>query len=138
MLLRVPDGGGVDRRLVLALRPERSVSRDDPVRTGTGIRGARAAGASPSQGRHLLVPEQIRRPDLNRFALAPCGKDHRFVPIGAIAMRRDLGTCFASDHKPRLGHGGTFNGNPLSITAPQIWPICEADGFRVTARDFAT
>jgi hypothetical protein len=31
------------------------------------------------QGRHLLVLEQIRRPDLNRFGLAPGGKDHRFV-----------------------------------------------------------
>jgi len=39
------------------------------------------------------------------------------LPIGAIAMRRDLGTCFAPGHKPRLGHGGTFNGNPLSMTA---------------------
>jgi glutamate-1-semialdehyde 2,1-aminomutase len=39
------------------------------------------------------------------------------LPIGAIAMRRDLGTCFAAGHKPRLGHGGTFNGNPLSMTA---------------------
>jgi len=39
------------------------------------------------------------------------------LPIGAIAMRRDLRTCFAPDHKPRLGHGGTFNGNPLSMTA---------------------
>ena len=39
------------------------------------------------------------------------------LPIGAIAMRGDLGTCFASGHNPRLGHGGTFNGNPLSMTA---------------------
>ena len=31
------------------------------------------------QGRHLLVLEQVRRLDLNRFGLAPCGKDHRFV-----------------------------------------------------------
>jgi len=30
-------------------------------------------------GRHLLVLEQVRRPDLNGFGLAPCGKDHRFV-----------------------------------------------------------
>jgi len=30
-------------------------------------------------GRHLLVLEQVRRLDLNRFGLAPCGKDHRFV-----------------------------------------------------------
>jgi hypothetical protein len=44
MLLRVPDGCGADHRLILALRPERSVSRDDPVRIGSGIRGARAAG----------------------------------------------------------------------------------------------
>ncbi len=33
------------------------------------------------------------------------------LPIGAIAMRRHLGTCFAPGHKRRLGHGGTFNGN---------------------------
>jgi len=39
------------------------------------------------------------------------------LPIGAIAMRHDLGTCFALSHKPRLGHGGTFNGSPLSMTA---------------------
>ncbi len=38
------------------------------------------------------------------------------LPIGAIAVRRDLGTCFAPGHKPRLGHGGKFNGNPLSMT----------------------
>src|SRR5205807_7356306 len=31
------------------------------------------------QGRHLLVPEQVRRLDLNGFGLAPGGKDHRFV-----------------------------------------------------------
>jgi hypothetical protein len=31
------------------------------------------------QGRHLLVLEQVRRPDLNGFGLAPGGKDHRFV-----------------------------------------------------------
>ena len=31
------------------------------------------------QGRHLLVPEQVRRPDLNGFGLAPRGEDHRFV-----------------------------------------------------------
>jgi hypothetical protein len=31
------------------------------------------------QGRHLPVLEQIRRPDLNRFGLAPGGKDHRLV-----------------------------------------------------------
>ena len=31
------------------------------------------------QGRHLLVLEQVRRLDLNRFGLAPGGKDHRFV-----------------------------------------------------------
>jgi hypothetical protein len=31
------------------------------------------------QRRHLLVLEQVRRPDLNGFGLAPCGKDHRFV-----------------------------------------------------------
>src|SRR5215831_1769621 len=32
------------------------------------------------QGRHLLVPEQVRRLELNGFGLAPRGKDHRFVP----------------------------------------------------------
>ena len=31
------------------------------------------------QGGHLLVLEQVRRADLNRFGPAPCGKDHRFV-----------------------------------------------------------
>jgi hypothetical protein len=31
------------------------------------------------QGRHVLVLEQVRRPDLNGFGLAPRGKDHRFV-----------------------------------------------------------
>ena len=31
------------------------------------------------QGHRLLVLEQVRRPDLNGFGLAPCGKDHRFV-----------------------------------------------------------
>ncbi len=39
------------------------------------------------------------------------------LPIGAVALRRDLAKCFAPDHRPRLGHGGTFNGNPLSMTA---------------------
>jgi glutamate-1-semialdehyde 2,1-aminomutase len=39
------------------------------------------------------------------------------LPIGALAMRRDLGGCFGPAHRPRLGHGGTFNGNPLSMTA---------------------
>jgi hypothetical protein len=31
------------------------------------------------QGRHLLVPEQVRRLELNGFGLAPRGKHHRFV-----------------------------------------------------------
>jgi hypothetical protein len=31
------------------------------------------------QGRHLLVLEEIRRPELNGFGLAPCSKDHRLV-----------------------------------------------------------
>ena len=39
------------------------------------------------------------------------------LPIGAVALRRDLARCFAPDHRPRSGHGGTFNGNPLSMTA---------------------
>src|SRR5260370_23729541 len=30
-------------------------------------------------GRHLLVPGQVRRPDLDGFGLGPCGEDHRFV-----------------------------------------------------------
>ena len=59
------------------------------------------------------------------------------LPIGAIAMRRDLGTCFAPGHRPRLGHGGTFNGNPLSMTAG----IAALTGFgtdRAAALDAAT
>jgi glutamate-1-semialdehyde 2,1-aminomutase len=39
------------------------------------------------------------------------------LPIGALVLRRDLGTCFAPGHRPHLGHGGTFNGNPLSMAA---------------------
>lgn len=39
------------------------------------------------------------------------------LPIGATAFRRDLARCFAPDHQPRLEHGGTYNGNPLSMTA---------------------
>ncbi len=39
------------------------------------------------------------------------------LPIGAVALRRDLGRCFGAAHRPRLGHDGTFNGNPLSMTA---------------------
>jgi glutamate-1-semialdehyde aminotransferase len=39
------------------------------------------------------------------------------LPIGAVAMHRDLGTFFAPDRQPRLAHGGTFNGNPLSMIA---------------------
>jgi len=31
------------------------------------------------QGRHLLVPEQVRGPDLHGFGLAPRSEDHRFV-----------------------------------------------------------
>ncbi|MGD0065874.1 MAG: aminotransferase class III-fold pyridoxal phosphate-dependent enzyme [Streptosporangiaceae bacterium] len=39
------------------------------------------------------------------------------LPIGAVALRRDLTRCFAPDHQPRVRHGGTFNGNPLSMAA---------------------
>jgi glutamate-1-semialdehyde 2,1-aminomutase len=39
------------------------------------------------------------------------------LPIGAVALRRDLGSCFAPAHRPRLRHDGTTNGNPLSMTA---------------------
>lgn len=39
------------------------------------------------------------------------------LPIGAVAFRRELARCFAPDHQPRLEHGGTYNGNPLSMAA---------------------
>lgn len=39
------------------------------------------------------------------------------LPIGAITFKRDLARYFASDQQPRLGHGGTYNGNPLSMAA---------------------
>jgi glutamate-1-semialdehyde 2,1-aminomutase len=39
------------------------------------------------------------------------------LPIGAVAFRRRLARAFAPDHWPALGHGGTYNGNPLSMAA---------------------
>ena len=59
------------------------------------------------------------------------------LPIGTIAMRRGLGTCFAPEHRPRLGHGGTFNGNPLSMTAG-IAALTEFGADRAASLDAAT
>jgi glutamate-1-semialdehyde 2,1-aminomutase len=39
------------------------------------------------------------------------------LPIGAIAFRRDLAPVFDPGHRPGLGHGGTYNGHPLSMVA---------------------
>jgi glutamate-1-semialdehyde 2,1-aminomutase len=39
------------------------------------------------------------------------------LPIGAVVFRRELAACFAPDHQPHLEHGGTYNGNPLSMAA---------------------
>jgi glutamate-1-semialdehyde 2,1-aminomutase len=39
------------------------------------------------------------------------------LPIGAVVFRRELAGCFAPGHQPRLEHGGTYNGNPLSMAA---------------------
>ncbi len=59
------------------------------------------------------------------------------LPIGAVAMRRDLGTFFAPDRQPRLAHGGTFNGNPLSMTAG-IAALTDFDAERAAELDDAT
>jgi glutamate-1-semialdehyde 2,1-aminomutase len=59
------------------------------------------------------------------------------LPIGAIALRRDLGGCFGPAHRPRLGHGGTFNGNPLSMTAG-IAALAGFDAERAADLDAAT
>src|SRR5215510_14185844 len=88
----VPNGG------YLRTRPGPApVTECDPVSGPACCRPAvrAAAGAGPRlpqpvlvilvgmldqrQGRHLLVLEQVRRPDLNGFGLAPCSEDHRFV-----------------------------------------------------------
>lgn len=38
------------------------------------------------------------------------------MPIGAVAMSRHLGTYFSPERRPHILHGGSFNGNPLSMT----------------------
>lgn len=42
------------------------------------------------------------------------------LPIGAVAFRRDLGIHFAPDQRSSLGHGGTYNGNPLTMLAGSV------------------
>jgi glutamate-1-semialdehyde 2,1-aminomutase len=39
------------------------------------------------------------------------------LPIGAIAMRPDLAMLFSWESGPAIAHGGTFNGNPLTMAA---------------------
>ena len=39
------------------------------------------------------------------------------MPIGAVAMRRELGAYFGPGRQPHIRHGGSFNGNPLSMVA---------------------
>jgi glutamate-1-semialdehyde 2,1-aminomutase len=39
------------------------------------------------------------------------------LPTGVIAFGRDLVRYFGSGQQPTLGHGGTYNGNPLSMAA---------------------
>lgn len=39
------------------------------------------------------------------------------LPIGAIVMRADLAALFSWESGPAIAHGGTFNGNPLTMAA---------------------
>jgi glutamate-1-semialdehyde 2,1-aminomutase len=39
------------------------------------------------------------------------------LPVGAIAMHADLATLFSRESGPAIAHGGTFNGNPLTMAA---------------------
>ena len=52
------------------------------------------------QGRRLLVLEQVRRPDLNGFGLAPRRKDHRFVLEHLLI---DIQRCAQQRAKRRQG-----------------------------------
>jgi glutamate-1-semialdehyde 2,1-aminomutase len=56
------------------------------------------------------------------------------LPIGALVLRRDLARCFAPDHRPYIGHGGTFNGNPLS-SAAGCAALRDFDSARASALD---
>jgi glutamate-1-semialdehyde 2,1-aminomutase len=39
------------------------------------------------------------------------------LPVGAIAMRPELAALFSWESGPAIAHGGTFNGNPLTMAA---------------------
>jgi glutamate-1-semialdehyde 2,1-aminomutase len=39
------------------------------------------------------------------------------LPVGAIAMRAELATLFSRGSGPAIAHGGTFNGNPVTMAA---------------------
>jgi glutamate-1-semialdehyde 2,1-aminomutase len=39
------------------------------------------------------------------------------LPIGAVVMRQELAALFASERGPVIAHGGTFNGNPVTMAA---------------------
>jgi glutamate-1-semialdehyde 2,1-aminomutase len=58
------------------------------------------------------------------------------LPIGAVAFRRELASCFAPGHQPGLDHGGTYNGNPLSMiagcAAMQAWTSTRAARLEAT------
>jgi glutamate-1-semialdehyde 2,1-aminomutase len=39
------------------------------------------------------------------------------LPVGAVVMRPELAALFASERGPVIAHGGTFNGNPVTMAA---------------------
>jgi glutamate-1-semialdehyde 2,1-aminomutase len=53
------------------------------------------------------------RPDLTAFAKIIGGG----FPVGAFGGRADLMSRYAPDSKESIGHGGTFNGNPVTMAA---------------------
>lgn len=53
------------------------------------------------------------RPDLTAFAKIIGGG----LPVGAFGGRADIMRQFAPEASPAIGHGGTFNGNPLTMAA---------------------
>jgi glutamate-1-semialdehyde 2,1-aminomutase len=64
-------------------------------------------GYHGAQGRYGVVP------DLTALGKIIGGG----LPIGAFGGRGDVMELFDPRHETRLGHGGTFNGNPLSMAA---------------------